>query len=88
LCTGLYDSKMLVSIRASEKNGRAGEEVKKFAGKKGTGAGHQSYAGGQMPLDRTDLIKPANLEKILREKFIRLIGADKQKHTSLIDPDK
>ena len=88
MCMGLFDGKMLVSVRAAEKNGRAGAVVKKLVGKKGTGGGHQSYVGGQIPLDQTDLTNLAEMEKNLREKFIHLIGADKQKDTSLIAPDK
>lgn len=88
MCMGLYDSKMLISIRASDKDGRAGEVVKKLVGRKGTGGGHQSYAGGQIPLDKTDRTNLAEMEKILREKFIRLIGASKHQDTSLTAPEK
>jgi nanoRNase/pAp phosphatase (c-di-AMP/oligoRNAs hydrolase) len=88
MCMGLFKDKMLISLRASNKDGRAGEIVKKLVGKQGTGGGHQSYAGGQIPLDQTDRTNLAEIEKTLREKFIRLIGADKQESFSLIAPVK
>jgi nanoRNase/pAp phosphatase (c-di-AMP/oligoRNAs hydrolase) len=88
MCMGLYDKKMLVSVRSSEKGGRAGDVVRKLVGRKGTGGGHQSYAGGQVPLDHTGRTKRAEMEKTLREKFFRLIGADKHQDTSLTALDK
>jgi len=85
---GLYDGKMMISVRSSEKGSKAGEVVRKLVGRKGTGGGHQSYAGGQVPVEHTSRTRLAEMEKTLREKFFRLIGADKHQDTSLTAPEK
>lgn len=80
---GLFNDKMLISVRASEKDSEADDVVKELVGSKGTGGGHQSYAGGQIPLEQAGATKLATMEKTLREKFARLIRAP-EPYTSLI----
>ena len=52
LCMGCYEGKILMSVRTSDENGQAGEVIKKVVSRRGTGGGHQTYAGGQFPSTR------------------------------------
>jgi nanoRNase/pAp phosphatase (c-di-AMP/oligoRNAs hydrolase) len=87
MCMGLFQDKMLLSLRTTEENNKAETIVKRLVAGKGTGGGHQTYAGGQIPLKENTQAELTRLEKHLRQQFIRLIGVEGNQAVKLV-PDK
>jgi len=74
LCYGIYEGKLLFSLRCSQDGGRADEIAHRIAARRGTGGGHASRAGGQIPLKQTDKKQLARLENQIQRKFLKILG--------------
>jgi len=84
MCMGLFQGKMLISLRSIDENNKAETVVKRLVARKGTGGGHQTYAGGQIPLKGNTQGELSRMERQLRQKFVRLIGAGENQAVKLI----
>lgn len=84
MCLGLFNGKILISLRTNDENNKAGTIVKRLVARKGTGGGHQTYAGGQIPLTENTQGEWTRMEKQLRQKFVRLIGTGENQAVKLI----
>ena len=87
MCMGLFQGKILLSLRTIDENNKAETVVKRLVARRGTGGGHQTYAGGQIPLKQNTQAELTRMEKQLRQKFVRLIGA-KENHAVKLIADK
>jgi nanoRNase/pAp phosphatase (c-di-AMP/oligoRNAs hydrolase) len=74
MCSGIFEDKLLISIRAMEPEYRADKVMKRLVARKGTGGGHLTYAGGQIPIQQKTPAESAKLEKYFVKKFLRIIG--------------
>lgn len=74
MCTGYWSEKLLISLRTSEESNLAGKVMKHVVGRKGTGGGHQTYAGGQIPLVKGTKAEREEIEKGIEQRFIEAIG--------------
>ena len=73
---GCFQQKMLISLRTEAENARADKVIRRIVARKGTGGGHPSYAGGQMPLlDDTQKSK-RKLEKTVLNRFLKQVVKD------------
>jgi nanoRNase/pAp phosphatase (c-di-AMP/oligoRNAs hydrolase) len=88
MCMGLFKGKILISLRTIDESNKAGTVVKRLIARRGTGGGHQTYAGGQIPLKQNTQAELSRMERQLRQKFIRLIGADEHQAVKLITDKK
>jgi nanoRNase/pAp phosphatase (c-di-AMP/oligoRNAs hydrolase) len=75
MCSGVFEGKLLISIRAMEPDYRADKVIKRLVSRKGTGGGHMTYAGGQIPLRQTDADELMKLERYFEKKFLRIVGS-------------
>jgi nanoRNase/pAp phosphatase (c-di-AMP/oligoRNAs hydrolase) len=75
MCTGSWKDKLLISIRTSEESNLAAKVIKHVVARRGTGGGHLTYAGGQIPLDGSMKTRRERLLRIVQRKFIEAIGA-------------
>jgi nanoRNase/pAp phosphatase (c-di-AMP/oligoRNAs hydrolase) len=75
LCFGFYAGKTLLSLRTQDTKRRANEVVRRVVSRLGTGGGHASMAGGQIPLSSTrpTEIEKSNLEKKIRNRFLQAL---------------
>ncbi len=76
MCTGYWNGKLLISIRTSEEGNLAGKVMRHVVGRKGTGGGHLTYAGGQIPLMEGTAAKREEIEEHIEKRFLDAIGAD------------
>jgi nanoRNase/pAp phosphatase (c-di-AMP/oligoRNAs hydrolase) len=76
MCTGYWNEKLLISIRTSEESNLAEKVIKRMVARKGTGGGHLTYAGGQIPLEKGTKTERQEIEKHIEEQFLKAIGAD------------
>ena len=50
MCAGVYQDKLILSVRSTAKDARAGEMLRQVVGKLGRAGGHDRRAGGTIPL--------------------------------------
>jgi nanoRNase/pAp phosphatase (c-di-AMP/oligoRNAs hydrolase) len=84
MCSGSFRDKLLISIRTSEEGKRADEVMRWIVARRGTGGGHQTYAGGQVPLRKGTLTERTKLEKLIEQRFLKAVGADSEHWSRLI----
>jgi nanoRNase/pAp phosphatase (c-di-AMP/oligoRNAs hydrolase) len=74
MCTGYFDGRLLISIRTSQEQNRADKAIKSIVARRGSGGGHLTYAGGQIPLKKDTKSERLNLKKHIERKFLRAVG--------------
>jgi len=84
MCMGSFKGKILISLRTTDENNRAETIIRRLVARRGTSGGHQTYAGGQIPLKQDTPAEFKRMEKQLRRKFVCLIGADEHQAVKLI----
>ncbi len=84
MCTGYWNDKLLISVRTSEENRPAGKVVRRVVARRGTGGGHLTYAGGQVPLAKGTKTEREEIEKDIEERFLRAIGVNGDSPTRLV----
>jgi nanoRNase/pAp phosphatase (c-di-AMP/oligoRNAs hydrolase) len=84
MCTGSWNGKLLVSIRTAEESNLAEKVMKSMVARKGTGGGHLTYAGGQIPLEKGTKAERQEIEKQMQQKFLKAIGAEAGQSSRLV----
>ena len=84
LCYGLFREKLLLSIRTSDTSKRADVVMRKVVARRGTAGGHDTIAGGQIPLRKGTKTELANIEKAIRRKLLKSLGIEEHHAQSLI----
>lgn len=62
---------LMISLRTYQQGARADKVIRKIVGRKGTGGGHPSYAGGQIPCGEMSDTKIQKLEKTITARFVK-----------------
>jgi len=75
LCYGVYHGKMLLSLRASNPSALAGKAMRRIVGRKGTGGGHCTMAGGQIPLLTNTESERREIEAMIQIRFTDAVRA-------------
>jgi len=86
MCTGYWHDRLLISIRTSEESNLAEKVIKHMVARRGTGGGHQTYAGGQIPLIKGTKAEREEIERHVEEKFLEAIGANGNSPIRLVKP--
>jgi nanoRNase/pAp phosphatase (c-di-AMP/oligoRNAs hydrolase) len=84
ICCGLYADKLLLSVRTEPGKRRADKIARTLAARKGTGGGHDTYAGGQISVAGMTKEQVGRLKKVLVHRALCAIGADPEKGIKLI----
>ncbi|MBN2133229.1 MAG: hypothetical protein JW741_27265, partial [Sedimentisphaerales bacterium] len=84
MCTGFWNDKLLISIRTSEESNLAEKVIRKMVARRGTGGGHLTYAGGQIPLKKGTKAERQKLVKLMQQRFLKAVGADNGQTTRLV----
>ena len=84
MCTGFWNDKLLISIRTSEESNLAEKVIRKMVARRGTGGGHLTYAGGQIPLKQGTKAERQKLEKLMQQRFLKAVGANNGQATRLV----
>jgi nanoRNase/pAp phosphatase (c-di-AMP/oligoRNAs hydrolase) len=85
MCTGYFDGKLLISIRTSQEQNRADKAIKSIVARAGTGGGHLTYAGGQVPLKNDTAAERQNLRKKIERRFLRAVGMSQARRSGLLN---
>jgi len=84
MCTGLWSDKLLISIRTSEESNLAEKVIKHIVARRGTGGGHLTYAGGQIPLLNRTKTGRERLLRDVQRKFVAAVGAQAAEGSQLV----
>jgi len=84
MCTGYWNHRLLISIRTSEESNLAERVIKHVVARRGTGGGHQTYAGGQIPLVKGTKAEREEIERHVEERFLEAIGAGNDQSARLV----
>lgn len=84
MSTGYFEGKLLISIRTSQEQNRADKAIKSIVARRGTGGGHLTYAGGQIPLKNDTESERRKLKKQIEKKFLRAVGMSQARSTKLV----
>ena len=87
LCTGFCHGKLWISVRTDDQVNRADLVVRHVVARHGTGGGHMTYAGGQIPLVKNTKSEMAHLENLVRRRFLRNLGVDERRCERLVKTD-
>jgi nanoRNase/pAp phosphatase (c-di-AMP/oligoRNAs hydrolase) len=85
MCTGVFQDKLIVSVRTTDPQGNAGELLRQVIGERSRAGGHDMVAGGALPLEGdTDV---ATIESDLARRFLAaLTGSGDSELKPLITP--
>lgn len=84
ICYCFFGEKMILSVRTSSPEMKADEIIHHIVARRGTGGGHQAFAGGQIPLtgkSGADLVK---IEETIVRKSLRVLNKSRTAGQSLI----
>jgi nanoRNase/pAp phosphatase (c-di-AMP/oligoRNAs hydrolase) len=76
VCGGIYQDKLILSVRAAIEDARAGELLRQVVGKLGRAGGHDRRAGGCIRLASTAPSAIDELQSELRRRFLRVLKID------------
>ncbi len=74
LCTGKFKDSLILSIRSSNKNAKAGKLIKKIVEHPDFVGGHDTIAGGTIPLPKNTQEDYRKLSSKLRDEFVKSKG--------------
>ena len=83
LCMGFVKQRMVLSLRTSGESLRAEQVIKRIVARRGTGGGHLTYAGGQIPLKKGTKSEALELERLVRRRFLKRLGIQDAKGSYL-----
>ena len=81
---GCFEQKMLISLRTEAEDARADKVIHHITARKGTGGGHPSYAGGQIPLPDGTQKSKRKLEKTVLNRFLKQVVKNPEAKKPLI----
>jgi nanoRNase/pAp phosphatase (c-di-AMP/oligoRNAs hydrolase) len=76
VCAGVYDDKLILSVRSAAENARAGEMLRQVVGKLGRAGGHDRRAGGTIPLLSTSANAVEQMQSELRRRLLKALHID------------
>jgi len=71
VCAGVHDESLILSMRTTKPEGRAGDVLRKVVGGLGKAGGHDRRAGGCIPLASTSVSAIEDLQSELRRRFLK-----------------
>ena len=83
LCYGFYNETILISLRTQDRELEAGDVIRVVVHGVGTGGGHASMAGGQIPLGKARLQR-SEIEQLIRERFLATLNIGRKKGVALV----
>jgi nanoRNase/pAp phosphatase (c-di-AMP/oligoRNAs hydrolase) len=83
-CAGIFEDKLILSLRTSLPRGRAGEMLRQVVGKLGRAGGHDRRAGGCIPLPSTSDNAFEQMQSELRRRLLKVLHIDECRGQRLV----
>jgi nanoRNase/pAp phosphatase (c-di-AMP/oligoRNAs hydrolase) len=84
VCGGVYEDKLILSVRAAVEDARAGEMLRQVVGKLGRAGGHDRRAGGTIPLLSTAPTAIEQIQSELRRRLLKALHIDECRGQRLV----
>lgn len=85
ICLGIFEDRLVISVRTDTPGGRAGRLVRSIVGKTGTAGGHDTMAGGRISRpDATPTERIAELHALV-PRFLQALGAGESAGQPLLE---
>jgi nanoRNase/pAp phosphatase (c-di-AMP/oligoRNAs hydrolase) len=84
VCGGIFEDKLILSVRSAAPNARAGEMLRQVVGKLGRAGGHDRRAGGTVPLLSTSASAIEQVQSELRRRLIKALHIDESRGHRLV----
>ena len=84
LCIGDVQDVAWLSLRATRTGSNAGELMRRLVRGIGTGGGHETSGGGQVPLGKADAKKRKAIRRKIRDRYYRAIGIARGRSRKLV----
>ena len=84
VCGGVYEDKLILSVRAAVEGARAGEMLRQVVGKLGRAGGHDRRAGGTIPLPSTSASAIEQMQSELRRRLLKALHIDECRGQRLV----
>jgi nanoRNase/pAp phosphatase (c-di-AMP/oligoRNAs hydrolase) len=84
VCAGVYDDKLILSVRSAAEDARAGEMLKQVVGRMGRAGGHDRRAGGTIFLNSTSASAVEQIQAKLRRRLLRALHIDECRGQRLV----
>ena len=84
MCGGVYKDKLILSVRSTAPDARAGELLKQVVGDMGRAGGHDRRAGGTVPLLSTSANAVEQVQGELRRRLLKALHIDECRGQRLV----
>jgi nanoRNase/pAp phosphatase (c-di-AMP/oligoRNAs hydrolase) len=84
VCAGVFEDKLILSVRTVVRGSRAGEVLRQVVGKLGRAGGHDRRAGGTIPLASTAPTAVEDLQAELRRRLLKALHIDECRGQRLV----
>lgn len=84
VCLGLYKGTLYLSLRTEVRNANADQVIKAVLGDLGSGGGHETLAGGQVPIERDSLKLAGTVRRQIERRFLDHLGLDPKSRRRLV----
>jgi nanoRNase/pAp phosphatase (c-di-AMP/oligoRNAs hydrolase) len=84
VCAGVYQDKLILSVRTVVPGARAGEMLRQVVGKRGRAGGHDRRAGGTILLPSTSATAIEQLQADLRRRLLKALHIDECRGQRLV----
>jgi nanoRNase/pAp phosphatase (c-di-AMP/oligoRNAs hydrolase) len=84
VCAGVFEDKLILSVRAAVEDARAGEMLKQVVGKMGRAGGHDRRAGGTIFLASTSANAVEQVQSELRRRLLKALHIDECRGQRLV----
>jgi nanoRNase/pAp phosphatase (c-di-AMP/oligoRNAs hydrolase) len=84
VCAGVYEDKLILSVRSAAEGAKAGELLRQVVGRLGRAGGHDRRAGGTIPLASTSTSAVEQVQAKLRRRLLRALRIDECRGSRLV----
>ncbi len=88
LCFGIFETRMLLSIRTSDLQQDAGKVIARIVGRRGSGGGHNTMAGGQISVDGENAAAVNALKRDVIKRYLKILKQDGSSEEKLVKGEK
>jgi nanoRNase/pAp phosphatase (c-di-AMP/oligoRNAs hydrolase) len=84
VCAGVYQDKLILSVRAAAEGAKAGEMLRHVVGRMGRAGGHDRRAGGCIVLPSTAASAVEQIQGTLRRRLLKALHIDERRGQRLV----
>ena len=85
ICLGIFEDRLVISVRADKPSAQAGRLVRSIVGKNGTAGGHDTMAGGRIHVPNASPAQRIAGLHALVPRFLQMLGAGEAAGMPLLD---